>query len=237
MSSSTQLIQGSLSSSLEAVSKIPVHIPDEADSVSGERNEDISTSAHNDSLHTLNDSEIIPIEMPPDISSLQYLTHQISNQYDAGDILAREKAISTCKKMELALRDCTNIEAIRSGKKHLDAGLTLVTSLQHHDIAALPVKKKPAANAQSKTQVRFFSTKKKRKVKPRLAKPKREELTKCIEDFEDLEVDVCAVCFRENDKKISGDVDWVQCQICDMWYHQSCVGTNVDLDYFTCPYC
>ena len=99
VSSSTQLIQGI---SLQAVSKIPVHIPDEADSVSGTRNEGISISAHDDSLYTLNDSEITPTETP-DISSLQYLTHQISNQYDAGDILAiREKAISTCKKTKLA---------------------------------------------------------------------------------------------------------------------------------------
>ncbi|XP_011407648.1 PREDICTED: uncharacterized protein LOC100639460 [Amphimedon queenslandica] len=62
----------------------------------------------------------------PDISSLQYLTHQIHNQDSINDVsVMKEKAISTCKKVELALRDCTNIEAIKAGRKHLNAAFTV----------------------------------------------------------------------------------------------------------------
>ena len=61
----------------------------------------------------------------PDVSSLQYLSHQISNQENLNDISTmQETAISTCKQMELVLQDCTNIEAIRARRKHLNAALT-----------------------------------------------------------------------------------------------------------------
>ena len=37
-------------------------------------------------------------------------------------------------------------------------------------------------------QLRFHSTKKKH-IKPRLAKPNHEEVSKCIENFEDVEIE------------------------------------------------
>ena len=83
-----------------------------------------------------------------DVSSLQYLSHQIRNQENLDDLLTmQETAISTCKQMELVLRECTNIEAIEAGRKHLNAAFTVVTSLDCKSITNLPVKKRPAPNA------------------------------------------------------------------------------------------
>ena len=42
----------------------------------------------------------------------------------------REGAISMCKKLELMLQDCVSIEAIKAGKKHLNAAFTAITSIQ-----------------------------------------------------------------------------------------------------------
>jgi hypothetical protein len=56
----------------------------------------------------------------PDVSSLQYLAHQIRNQESIDDTsVMQERVIVTCKLVESVLRDCTNIEAIKAGRKHL----------------------------------------------------------------------------------------------------------------------
>ena len=73
------------------------------------------------------------------------------------------------------------------------------TSLECKSITSLSIKKRPAWNAHSETQLWFHSTKKKCKAKPQLAKPKQEEMAKCIEDFKEIDIEVCGICLSEND--------------------------------------
>ena len=66
-------------------------------------------------------------------------------------------------------------------------------------------------------QLRFHFTKKKHYVKPRLAKPNHEEVSnvlrsvKCIENFEDVEIEVCGICFSVNDRSLEKNFAWIQC--------------------------
>ena len=68
------------------------------------------------------------------------------------------------------------------------------TSLECESITSLSIKKRPAGNAHRETQLWFHSTKKKCKVKPQLAKLKQEEMAKCVEDFEEIDIEVCGIC-------------------------------------------
>ena len=68
--------------------------------------------------------------------------------------------------------------------------------------------------------------------------PNSEEMVKCMDDLEEVEVHVCGVCFCVNDQHLGCDIDWTQCQLCNMWFHQSCIDCHdVDLESFTCHYC
>ena len=75
----------------------------------------------------------------------------------------------------------------------------VITFLEDQTITNIACKKRPAPNAHSETQLRFYLTKK-RKVKPHLAKPNSEEMVKCMDDLEEVEVEICGVCFCENDQ-------------------------------------
>ena len=175
-----------------------------------------------------------------DVSSLQYLTHQISNQQNSDDLLlVREHAIETCKKIELAICNSESVDAIKACRQHLNNALTIMSSVDKRKHSVLPQKRKIAPNAHIQPQLRFISTKKKQQKKPRLAKPSNDEIAKCIETLDDVEIEVCGICFRENDNSYCSTVDWIQCSECDMWFHCSCVASdneNID-DIYICPTC
>ena len=173
---------------------------------------DESTTSTNTCDHLPNIAKT-PMETP-DVSSLRYLSHQISNQENLHDISTmQETAISTCQQMELALRDCMNIEAIKAERKHLNTTLTIVTSLECKHIMNFPVKKRPAPNAHSEIYLQFHSTMKKHKVKTQLGKHNQQEMAKYIEDFEEIDIELCGICFNKYDPQFGCDIDWMQCQL------------------------
>ena len=70
--------------------------------------------------------------------------------------------------------------------------------------SSFPTKKRPAPNSNMEKQVRFKSTKKPRETKSQsLTKPTSDDVDKCIETMEDVDVAVCGVCFREDDCTVS----------------------------------
>ena len=63
-------------------------------------------------------------------------------------------------------------------------------------------------------------------------------MAKCIEDFEEIDIEACGICLSENDQQFGCNIDWIQCQFCDMWFHQSCIDCHdFDFDNFTFYYC
>ena len=58
------------------------------------------------------------------------------------------------------------------------------------------------------------------------------------QDMDEVDVDVCGLCLHKDDPSSEEFVDWVECQLCGIWYHETCVffdqSSNVD---FICHIC
>ena len=72
-----------------------------------------------------------------------------------------------------------------------------------------PVKKRPAPNANHQKQPRFFSTKKKRVVPKRWAKPSKDERDTCYGTLESVEISHCAIVESVLSKMIWNPQIWL----------------------------
>ena len=68
-----------------------------------------------------------------------------------------------------------------------------------------------------------------------MSKPNEEELLSCRNELLKAEITVCGLCLKENDAQNDQTLEWVQCNHCNMWFHQTCV--KVTTEDFCCKYC
>ena len=174
--------------------------------------------------------------------SMEYFNQKVGNKYKSDIASVRSNLLATCKTLECEIAKCTAIQALHAGEKHLNAALVAIKSLDKlHSAVEIPVRKRPAPNQNMEKQLRFNSTKKKRQKKPRLAKPSLQELENCIDELDDTEVAICAICMKPNDHTIGMTIDWLECDHCGTWFHQTCVklphGFDIDRDRFICKFC
>lgn len=55
--------------------------------------------------------------------------------------------------------------------------------------------------------------------------------------LENTEIDVCAICFRQDDNADKADiVDWIRCDTCSVWVHSICT-TLVNPDEYIFQHC
>ena len=106
-------------------------------------------------------------------------------------------------------------------------------------------KDKPArrpSNASSNTTLTTESEtpkKRRRKEKEKVAKVKQEEIVDIEEEDDDDDDEICASssCTRPQ----GDEVGWVQCDICEKWYHLACVGLSPEkaeaMDSYNCRLC
>lgn len=152
---------------------------------------------------------------------------------------ARNRATSLCKKIEVALLNCTNMDAIRTGIKHLNAAYTVISAMDSRVLSDgdFPTRKRVAPNANFEKQTRFKSTKKPRTLSRKsLSTPNDEEKSQCIDNLDEVDITVCSICLREEDKSGNRLVEWIECDKCTMWFHKSYV-VNDDDDVFICQFC
>ena len=183
-----------------------------------------------------NSSETINETHVEDISSLDYLSSQVQAKTTSELNTLKEKAVTSCKKIEIALGSAANVDIIRAAQKHLNAALTIINA-KHVTTNALIARKRPAPNSNSEQQVRFHCTKKKREQKARVSKPSKEELVNCQDELQNVEIKVCGLCLFESDHQHGDNVNWIECDTCGMWFHQSCVGVNTATENFHCKFC
>ena len=89
-------------------------------------------------------------ENETDVSSLQYLSKCLVNSKSTDYASTVEKAVSLCKKIEVSLLECTSLEAIKRGTKHLTAALTVIKSIESNATTneqCFPTRKRPAPNS------------------------------------------------------------------------------------------
>lgn len=135
--------------------------------------------------------------------------------------------------------DTNNPDGIATATQHVVTGIYSLRAMMNPqpDKTDFPINKRPASNANHEKQARFFSTKKKKVISKRWAKPTQDEKNACYETLEDVEVIHCGYCFKEDDSDISDTVEWVQCCECSIWLHKTCAGDISEEADFVCKIC
>ena len=110
-----------------------------------------------------------------------------------------------------------------------------------HNTHNNPSRKRKPSHMMSKTQPRFYSTKKKRKIQDKaIDKPSQTEVAATQTTLDECEIDICGICFSEEDLHSTEEqIDWISCGVCDMWVHARCAKESwlKNSTEFTCPYC
>jgi hypothetical protein len=152
----------------------------------------------------------------------------------------KSKALNKLSELQACITSTHSTEALNAAMKHVCSAVSVLKALNE----AAPViptacrSKRPAPNALHEKQMVYHSTKKKRSKAQRWAKPSNEEAAKCKEILENVEIRLCAVCFKEDDTApTQNQVEWVQCSSCNVWIHVSCIQHSVDLSNYICDLC
>ena len=140
-------------------------------------------------------------------------------------------------------KNCNNEDCLHNIKRHLQSAISSVTAYEkyptvyHHTLKETV---KPAPNALHEKQLRFFSTKKKKRLTQTLSlkKPSNEEYIVAQKKLRTSEIELCAVCWKTEDKSLSQEIDWIMCTKCDAWMHKLCVKQwNSNSNEFYCENC
>ena len=217
------------------------HSMEEKDSVAGTQTDtekdcpDISQ--HEVSCNSETDTDTQMEVHEHDVSSLDYLSSQVNN--DSKTSTVHDRSIETCKKIEIALMRTTSIDAVKTAEKHLKAALAILNATEVSE--SLNAHKRVAPNTHIQQQIRFHSTKKKRQHKQKLSKPNEEELLSCHDELYRTEITVCGICLKEHDAESGQTLQWIQCDNCNIWLHQTCAEVSIPTttlasDYY-CKYC
>uniref|UniRef100_A0A1X7TPB7 Zinc finger PHD-type domain-containing protein n=1 Tax=Amphimedon queenslandica TaxID=400682 RepID=A0A1X7TPB7_AMPQE len=172
---------------------------------------------------------------------LEYYKELLQSSSAAAKSLISSKQVFEDKVSELQLlaRKESSYEIINTVCSHLTSAISVLKASREVTpctISSINVKKRPAPNSNFEKQLRFHSTKKKRKSLSRWAKPSREEEECSKETMDSVRVEVCGICKKQDsDQDHSDIVDWIECSKCNLWVHVECASCDID-DYlcFNC---
>ena len=141
--------------------------------------------------------------------------------------------------LQMLVDSTFNYDALVTAKKHIIAAvssLKVIDSQESDNSSPFNIRKRPASNAKHEKQKRFFSTRKKKPVEKRWAKPSFKEKEKCLEELDDVEVKYCSICMKEDDPVIKEKlfVSWIECSSCGIWMHESCIDNDSDVEFDSC---
>lgn len=146
--------------------------------------------------------------------------------------------------IQLLVESCSNTGAIESVCTHFNSAICVVKAVQktHHDVEptvdAFVSRKRPAPNSNSEVQLRFHSTKQKKPTKrTRLAKPTIDDEERVKQNLDNIAIQVCGVCLREDNAGEDNAVDWIECVQCHLWVHTACASLSADTLDFLCVNC
>ena len=117
------------------------------------------------------------------------------------------------------------IHAIKNSSKHIQAGLSVIKAFQNGtENRILVPKRKIAPNENCDKQLKFFSTRKKRKIADTnaLSKPTILQSSNVKKTLQETEPMFCSKCINENDNTGDENIEWINCSKCSVWLHCSC---------------
>lgn len=144
----------------------------------------------------------------------------------------RRNALSVIAELTDVIQSAPNSDTIQTALRHVRSAISVARGLTviGTDHQYLQTKSYPA-NKLSERQKRFFSTKRKRKMKE-----KNSLLSEStVQKLEDIVPYVCAFCFKEDPPNSDGDtIDWVECGHCRVWIHTLCDYVEEKTNYVCC---
>ena len=135
---------------------------------------------------------------------------------------------------------CNNLDTLKAVGRQTDSSIAVLKCMEgcSYSNVDLSVRKRPAPNSKNTPQIRFTSTKKKRTKSPSLTVPSRDQVAMVRSTLSQVDVTVCAVCFKEQDSGDGDLVKWTKCSTCDGWLHVACTSSSCpDRDDFVCQNC
>ena len=100
----------------------------------------------------------------PEITNYDYFNHVLSHRdWNQTSTSAKNSFLSKLHKLDILASQCKGLDAILSGSKHLQAAITVMTTIEMQTSQkSLSVKRKVSPNQNCEHQQKFFSTKKRR---------------------------------------------------------------------------
>ena len=124
--------------------------------------------------------------------------------------------------IEVSFLECTSLDAIKRGTKHLTAALTVIKSIESNATTSEPcflTRKRPADNSNAEKQICFKSTKKKCiSSATSLSKPDEQQRERCIEQMDEIDIVVCGICLHKEYRSSQSLVKWTEWELCGPWY-------------------
>ena len=143
----------------------------------------------------------------------------------------RNSAEVLSQKLHSLVQACDVEDTLKTVNGHLQSAISILEAKKHYAQvqmdAFVPVMA-PTPNARHEQQMRFHSTKKKRRTtKTRIAKPSPTKENEARGIMENTDVRVCGVCWKEEDRGNTENVLWIECDSCGLWLHVTCSDTHL----------
>ena len=157
--------------------------------------------------------------------------------------VSKQRFVNDLRQLQNIVMSCENNNAIIAGRKLLSSVFHLIKATNSQSTEVKPEltrKRIYASTKQMDKQLKFFSTKKKRKSEiPVLSKPSLRQTIQCKETLNSTETLFCGLCLKENDVHHENKlVDWISCVKCEVWLHRSCAKIqDVNATDYKCNFC
>ena len=150
---------------------------------------------------------------------------------------AKEFLNSKLHETEICVSRCQNLDAIKSATKHIQAAISVMSTMEQKTPSVLPIKRKVSPNENSERQRKFFTTRIS-SCTP-LSRPSNEQKQLLRQTIQKEEPKFCGICFKEDDVTSDTEqiVEWIECDLCKLWVHTSCTKSKTDLENYIGDFC
>ena len=178
-------------------------------------------------LHEVTDTETIAdSQYSPtltNVSDASFIGKCVIHTSDSDLAIQKKKATEGILELQALVQSSVSVDAVTTVRKHINNAISLMKCLKGDGPSRIPVKRHLEPRTTPQKQLRFFSVKRQRVSSQMLSKPCLEKIQDSQHILDTVIVQVCGICFREEDREGSTDyVDWVCCANCDIWMHKFC---------------
>ena len=231
----------------------------------GNDSENETTDCEMDETQTYKDSNDNEESMETEENSHEYFLGLLKTDLAHDHIDLQKDVNDLALQLTNLAQSCQNKDVLKTVKQHVQSAISLLIHTSEtaarnisnaatneatnkpksHDTPGFKKTRDIAPNTNSPHQLRFHSTKKKKKPKQRWAKPTKDEEERAKRNMQKTSVTVCGICWQKEDQITSDTqescVSWLECEICGLWVHESCSHASQQpsetIDKYICSSC